>query len=120
MKTLTLQEAAEVLKLHPVTVAERAADGRIPAAKLGRRWVFIEDDLIDYVRAHYKRRALQGGSSEISECHSTNARTHRTGGSSSRLAVIACRKALGLPVSGKLRSTTTSGGRNCGSSNGSA
>ena len=40
MKTLTLQEAADLLKLHPVTVAERAADGRIPAAKIGRRQRF--------------------------------------------------------------------------------
>ena len=46
MRTLTLQQAADLLKLHPVTVAERAADGRIPAAKIGRRWVFVEDDLI--------------------------------------------------------------------------
>ena len=120
MKTLTLQEAAQVLKLHPVTVAERASDGRIPAAKIGRRWVFVEDDLIAYVRAHYKRRALQGGSSEISECHSTSARTHRIGGSSSRSAVIACRKALGLPTNGKLRNTTINEGLNCGSSNDSA
>ena len=120
MKTLTLQEAAGLLKLHPVTFAERAADGRIPAAKIGRRWVFVEDDLIGYVRAHYKRRALQGDTSENSKCHSISAKTRLTGGSSSRLAVIACRKALGLPTSGKLRNTTTNEGRNCGSSNGSA
>jgi excisionase family DNA binding protein len=120
MRTLTLQEAADLLKLHPVTVAERAADGRIPAAKLGRRWVFVEEDLIGYVRAHYTRRALQGDSPENSKCHSTSAKTHRIGGSNSRLAVIACRKALGLPTSGKLRNTTTNDGRNCGSSNGSA
>lgn len=100
MRTLTLQEAAFLLKLHPVTVAERAADGRIPAAKIGRRWVFVEDDLISFVRAHYSRRALQGDSLENSKCPSTGARTHLTGGSNSRLAVIACRKALGLPASG--------------------
>ena len=120
MKTLTLQEAADLLKLHPVTVAQRAADGRLPAAKVGRRWVFVEDDLIGFLRAHYKRRALQGDSSEISDCHSTSARTHRIGGSSSRSAVIACRKALGLPTNGKLRNTTTNEGLNCGSSNDSA
>lgn len=119
MKTLTLQEAAEVLKLHPVTVAEWAAAGRIPAAKLGRRWVFVRDDLIGYVRANYRRRALQGDGSEISQCHSTNAKTHRSGGSSSRSAVAACRKALGLPVNGKLRSSTTSEKLNCGNKNGS-
>lgn len=75
MRTLTLQEAAALLKLHPVTVAERAADGRIPAAKIGRRWVFVEDDLISYVRAHYSRRALQGDTLETNDgrnCGSSN------------------------------------------------
>ncbi|WP_374012081.1 helix-turn-helix domain-containing protein [Pseudoxanthomonas koreensis] len=120
MITLTLLEAAKLLKLHPVTVAEWAIDGRIPGAKIGRRWVFIEADLLGYVRANYARRALQGDSSEISQCHSTNARTHRTGGSSSRSAIDACRKALGLPTSGKPRSSTTSEKPNCGNRNGSA
>ncbi|NGY05352.1 helix-turn-helix domain-containing protein [Solimonas terrae] len=121
MNTLTLQEAASLLKLHPVTLASWASQGRIPGAKLGKRWVFVADDLLGYVRAHYSRRALQGDSSEIHECHSTSARTHRSGGSKSHAKdIVRCRKALGLPTSGKLGNTTTGDVLKCGSNTGSA
>ena len=40
MRTLTLQQAAELLHIHPVTLAEMARQGRIPAIKIGRVWRF--------------------------------------------------------------------------------
>ena len=46
MQTLTLDQAAKLLKLHPQTLLQRARNGDIPAAKLGKCWVFIEQDLI--------------------------------------------------------------------------
>jgi Helix-turn-helix domain len=39
MKTLTLKEAAEFLKMHPEEVRSRAKLGLIPGAKAGRRWI---------------------------------------------------------------------------------
>jgi len=61
MKTLTLNEAADFLKLHPEELRTRAKTGKIPGAKAGRRWVFIEDDLASYLRSLYapERQALQ-------------------------------------------------------------
>jgi Helix-turn-helix domain len=51
MKTLNLREAASFLHMHPEEVRMRAKRGLIPGAKIGRRWVFIEDDLAEFVRS---------------------------------------------------------------------
>ena len=61
MKTFNLQEAADFLKLHPEEVRRRAKAGRLPGAKLGKRWSFIEEDLVEYMRSFYAqpRQALQ-------------------------------------------------------------
>ena len=59
MRTLTLQDAAALLQLHPTILAARAKAGLIPGAKLGRRWVFLDVDLIEYLRGRYAPRALQ-------------------------------------------------------------
>ena len=66
MKTLNLDEAAQFLKLHPEEVRRRAKAGIIPGAKLGKRWVFIEEDLAAYMRSLYAppRQALQVGHGE--------------------------------------------------------
>jgi len=60
MKTLNLREAAAFLHMHPEEVRTRAKRGLIPGAKVGRRWVFIENDLAEFVRSLYpvKRQAL--------------------------------------------------------------
>ena len=66
MSTLTLQEAARLLKIHPVTLQEKARAGEIPGAKIGRSWVFVEIDLLEHIRSQYRRRALQGEQTEVS------------------------------------------------------
>ena len=106
MSTLDLAAGAALLLIHPETLAERARAGEIPGAKVGKKWVFIEADLLAYLRAKYEPRALQGDYPEKSTCHSTNERTHRYGGSSSHTKVAACRKALGLPINEGLRNST--------------
>jgi hypothetical protein len=98
MKTLNLQQAAELLHVHPVTLQEKANLGEVPAAKIGRRWVFIDIDLFEYIRAKYNWRALQGDSLEDSQCHFTNAKVHRTGGSNLPTTAKRYREALGLPI----------------------
>lgn len=61
MRTLNLREAAKSLHLHPKELRQRAKAGRIPGAKVGRAWVFLEDDLAAHVRSLYgsPRQALQ-------------------------------------------------------------
>ena len=75
MKTLTLPEAAQFLKMHSEEVRRRAKRGDIPGAKIGRAWVFIEDDLADYLRSFYPAtwQALQVTLRKGFECHFASA-----------------------------------------------
>jgi hypothetical protein len=76
MKTLTLIEAADFLKMHREEVRSRAKSGLIPAAKPGKCWVFLLDDLVDYLRNHYavswQALRVTRQRKEESECHSLN------------------------------------------------
>jgi len=71
MKTLGLSDAAALLRLHPEELRQRAKTGRIPGAKVGRAWVFIEEDLADHLRSLYSRprQALQVTIGKEAECH---------------------------------------------------
>ncbi|WP_354332702.1 helix-turn-helix domain-containing protein [Undibacterium sp. GrIS 1.2] len=76
MRTLDLEEAAAFLKMHPEEVRRRAKLGYLPGAKPGKSWVFLENDLAEYVRSHYAypRQALQvTPTKEKEQCHLLNA-----------------------------------------------
>jgi hypothetical protein len=110
MKTLGLIEAAEFLKMHAEEVRRRAKCGAIPGAKAGKRWVFLEIDLADYVRSLYAlpRQALRvTPRKEVNECHSSNAVT-RGGLISPHQAVSALDALLAQKLRPKLKSSTTS------------
>ncbi|HSC44086.1 MAG TPA: helix-turn-helix domain-containing protein, partial [Candidatus Binatia bacterium] len=53
MRTLDLEAAAAFLHMSPAVLGEKARAGRIRAAKPGKRWVFLEDDLVAYLRSLY-------------------------------------------------------------------
>ena len=97
METMTVDEAAALLKIHPVTLCAKAAQGIIPGARVGKRWVFVKVDLIDHIRAQYPLQATQGVTMEKSSWHSTNGKIPQIGGSRSRQPTDdAYSKALGL------------------------
>jgi excisionase family DNA binding protein len=96
MGTLNLEQAAVFLHLHPVTLQRMAKRGDIPAAKLGRRWIFLEIDLVACLRAHYPLRVMQGAHEEVKLCRSTNAKIHNRIGSSSASMDKQYKEALGL------------------------
>ena len=50
---LTLRQTAELLQVNPETVRRLAQAGKIPSAKIGRKWVFIQQDLAQYIRNQY-------------------------------------------------------------------
>ena len=79
MKTLDLLEAAKLLKLHPQTLLQRARASEIPAAKPGKCWVFIEEDLIDWIRSQYNRPQQDVGQGGKEVC-SLKEKTVNTGG----------------------------------------
>src|SRR5579864_5826923 len=85
MKTLTLTEAAAFLKMHPEALRGRAKRGLIPGARAGRRWVFLDVDLAEYVRSLYplQRQALRATTEKEVICHYADAAV--SGGSTSLL-----------------------------------
>ena len=106
-QALTTEQAAESLHLHPVTLQRLTQRGDIPAAKLGRRWIFLEVDLIACLRAQYSLQVMQGEHEEVKLCRSTNAKILPSIGSGYTTAEKSYREALGLPIRHKLRNTTT-------------
>ncbi|TDJ70154.1 MAG: DNA-binding protein [Proteobacteria bacterium] len=76
MKTLTLTEAAKLLKCHPETIRQKLKSSEILAAKVGRRWVIMERDIESYLRSLHNppRRTVQTQRSKESvSCQSLNA-----------------------------------------------
>jgi Helix-turn-helix domain len=76
MRSLNLVEAAQFLKCHPEELRRRAKVGVIPGAKVGRAWVFLDDDLAQYLRSLYSqpRQALRVTlGKEVDLCHYANA-----------------------------------------------
>lgn len=56
MKTLDLIEAADFLKCERSHTLSLAGAGQLPGAKIGRSWVFLEEDLAEYLRAEVRRQ----------------------------------------------------------------
>jgi hypothetical protein len=56
--------------MHPVTLQGKVKAGLIPGAKPGKSWVFIDEDLANYLRSlytgHGKRIASQNGETQCS------------------------------------------------------
>jgi excisionase family DNA binding protein len=84
MKTLSLKEAAALLRMHPQTVRRLALKGELPAAKPGKSWLFVEDDLLAWVRSRYvSARQVPAGQEVMTQWHSTKEATRSSGGSAS-------------------------------------
>ena len=66
MRTLDLHEAAAFLRMSPTVLRLHARQGRVKAAKPGKRWVFLDDDLAQYLGQLYaaRRQAPLSGSNE--------------------------------------------------------
>jgi excisionase family DNA binding protein len=72
---LTVEEAAQLLKVRPKTVRALAAGGVIPAVKVGKPWRFDETLLRDWLAAKSREN--------VKACPSTNAPTPSIGKSAS-------------------------------------
>lgn len=97
METLTCAEAASFLKIHYVTLSVLASSGGVPGAKVGRRWVFLKDDLIVFLKSKYRTVLIDNQTQEKTPCQFLNAKILPTGGSKSQPQLgDAYNKALGL------------------------
>ena len=52
-ETLGVGGAADFLKIRKDAVKRKARNGELPGAKIGKCWVFIEEDLIETIRKKY-------------------------------------------------------------------
>ena len=101
---LSAEKAAEMLDIHPMTLKKKARSGEIPAGKSGRKWVFLDVDLVEYIRAQYKTETAP----EIELCHSTSAKIRNTIGSRSSKTEEQYAAVLGLQTVRKRKNTTIS------------
>ncbi len=49
MSICNITEAARLMKVHEETVASLIREHKLPAAKIGRAWVMLERDVLEYV-----------------------------------------------------------------------
>ena len=55
-ETLTPNEVAKSLKLHPFTVTRLAREGKIPAFKVGGVWRIRKDEFEKWIASQTKKR----------------------------------------------------------------
>jgi excisionase family DNA binding protein len=72
-RTLTLEAAAEMLNTHPDTVSDCIHNRGLPAAKIGRSFVLVDDDVVAWLRTQY-------GKFREAPCGSTSAANEALGG----------------------------------------
>ncbi len=75
MQTLDVQQAAELLHLNVKRVQAMARDGRLPAARIGRRWLFEREALERLLGAAARPAALPAAAGAIE----ISARNHLRG-----------------------------------------
>ena len=59
-ETLTPNEVAKSLQLHPFTVTRLAREGKIPAFKVGGSWRFRKDEFEKWIKARTRWRGTNG------------------------------------------------------------
>lgn len=70
MTTLSLTAAAERMCVHVNTVLKLITAGAIPAAKIGRAWVMLESDVMNYIEQQVIRQtAERRGVSLLPQAH---------------------------------------------------
>ena len=71
-QTLNIQQAADFLKCCPETVRKLAREGTLAGSKVGRRWVFLVDDLVRLIRRGNNARRLPMPGKDLPQWHYTN------------------------------------------------
>lgn len=49
-EVLTAREMAEFLKISTLTLRKRVHAGDLPAHRMGRKWVFIKSEVLEWLR----------------------------------------------------------------------
>lgn len=71
METLNTFEASELLKCSENYIRELAESGELRGAKIGKGWIFLRSDVLDYVRhqvdTQHDRRVKEAKTDEMLE-----------------------------------------------------
>ena len=57
---MTTKEIAEYLRLHQITVCKYAAEGEIPAIRVGRVWRFNKDAIDKWISESQSKKVSKG------------------------------------------------------------
>ncbi len=57
--TCDLQQAAELMKVHPKTVEDLIRRGVLRAGKVGRSWVLMTADILEYLERLIVRQTIE-------------------------------------------------------------
>ena len=98
MKTFDINQAAEFLGAHKETVRRLVATGKIPGVKVGKGWIFIEQDLVIYIRSKYAGGVTSQGAVTRREQQWRFTKEVRFGGLASPIMDKEYSEALGLPI----------------------
>ncbi|GJH34210.1 helix-turn-helix domain-containing protein [Paraburkholderia hospita] len=58
-RTFDIDECADFLKVDRNTALKLAQQGDLPGAKIGRAWVFLEDDVVEYLRVQVRHQMVE-------------------------------------------------------------
>ena len=59
---MTTKELSRYLKFHEITICKYAADGQIPAIRIGHVWRFDKDVIDDWIRTGQNEKKSAGRS----------------------------------------------------------
>ncbi|GAA5786097.1 helix-turn-helix domain-containing protein [Chitiniphilus shinanonensis] len=106
-ETLNLAQAAAFCHCHRETLRREAKAGRAPGRKVGRAYVFLDEDLVAYVRGDYAPQRQASAGVGVETCRFSD-NQHPTTGTliSQRQTENALDVALGLPTGKRRRNTT--------------
>ena len=110
-RTFDLKEAADFLKIHKETLRQIARKNKIRGAKVGRGWVFLEEELVNYITSQYSTDGglrLVANTGEQNKWQSTSRARATTGTSISQVQMgDEYANLLGLKTKPQHKSCTT-------------
>ena len=66
-RTFDIDECADFLKVDRNTALKLAQQGDLPGAKIGRAWVFLEDDMVEYLRVRVRQQMTERQNDNVVE-----------------------------------------------------
>lgn len=57
-ETMEISDVAIFLKAEPETVAQLARNGALPGAKVGKKWIFLKEDVLSFLKQRITEETL--------------------------------------------------------------